>query len=99
MRGVAMTMRHVADGLPSAEDILRAIGFGGARATSAQVSTASSAVGIFAAGILIGAGIALLLAPKAGTDLRRDIEEGFSALRSRLLPPGSETVPAREFQG
>jgi hypothetical protein len=95
MKGMAMTLRDATHALPSGENILRAIRFGTARSTNAQLS---NAVGLFAAGILIGAGLALLLAPKAGIDLRRDIEEGFSALRSRLLPPDSGPVPAREHR-
>jgi hypothetical protein len=87
-----MILRNATPALPSAENILRAIRFGPAR-SSAQ---ASNVAGIFAAGILVGAGLALLLAPKAGIDLRRDLEEGFSALRSWLLPTEGGPVPARE---
>lgn len=33
------------------------------------------------AGALVGAGVALLLAPKPGTEVRKDINEGWSSLR------------------
>jgi len=33
------------------------------------------------AGALVGAGVALLMAPKPGTEVRKDINEGWSSLR------------------
>lgn len=45
----------------------------------------SSGSGMFllgaVAGALVGAGIALLMAPKAGTEMRQDLNAGFSSLR------------------
>ena len=33
------------------------------------------------AGALVGAGVALLMAPKAGADVRRDLSDGYSSVR------------------
>ncbi len=45
----------------------------------------SSGSGIFllgaVAGALVGAGVALLMAPKAGTEMRQDLNAGFTSLR------------------
>lgn len=45
----------------------------------------SSGSGMFllgaVAGALVGAGVALLMAPKAGTEMRQDLNAGFTSLR------------------
>ena len=46
------------------------------------------ALGIFGAGAVVGAGVALLLAPKSGAELRNDIGLGASRLKSRVMPNG-----------
>ena len=33
------------------------------------------------AGALVGAGVALLMAPKAGADVRKDLSDGYSSVR------------------
>ena len=33
------------------------------------------------AGALLGAGVALLMAPKAGTEVRRDLSDGYNSVR------------------
>ena len=33
------------------------------------------------AGALVGAGVAILMAPKAGTEVRRDLSDGYSSVR------------------
>jgi hypothetical protein len=93
MRTAAMTITDVAHGLR--EDIVRAVEFATTRSMDAQLA---GTVGIFAAGILVGAGIALFLTPKAGGGLHRDIDDGIAALRSRLTPPRSDTVPTQLFR-
>jgi hypothetical protein len=74
--------------LPSKEDIIEAIGLAATRAPSDQLLTRT--LSVFAAGILVGAGLALLLAPKAGADLRQDIEDGFAELQKRFAHPASD---------
>lgn len=51
-------------------------------------------LGLFAAGVLVGAGAALLLAPKSGTELRRDLQ-GRLQSRSELGGQISQGVGAQ----
>jgi gas vesicle protein len=46
-------------------------------------STASTILQAFGAGVLLGAGIALLLAPKTGEEMRREIGRRLSFDRNR----------------
>ena len=44
-----------------------------------------SSLGLFVGGALVGAGVALLMAPKSGADLRKDLtENGLNPLLQRL---------------
>ena len=51
-------------------DVLGMLGLEARRSQSTRMLTA---LGTFGIGLLVGAGVALLLAPKAGGDLRRDL--------------------------
>jgi gas vesicle protein len=42
------------------------------------------ALGVFGVGMLVGAGVALVLAPKSGSELRRDLGRGAASLRDRV---------------
>jgi hypothetical protein len=57
------------------------------------------ALGIFGAGLVVGAGLGLLLAPKAGRELREDlrhrVQSGAEAVARALPLPGSEKTPPR----
>lgn len=44
------------------------------------------ALGIFGAGMLVGAGVALMVTPKPGAELRSDIRRAASRLRHRVSP-------------
>ena len=58
-------------------------------------------LGTFGVGLLVGAGIALLLAPKPGNELREDIREKLRrSLVRRVDPlrPGPERDPGRNRQ-
>lgn len=46
------------------------------------------ALGVFGAGALIGAGLALLLTPKSGRDLRGDIRDAVGRVKRRVLSRG-----------
>jgi len=72
-------LMKMADNLPTREDMLNAIGsITNRRSTAGDMS---SMLGAFGAGMLIGAGLALLFAPKPGSELRHDIENRVSDLR------------------
>jgi len=67
-----MTIEDILQALPSKQDIVSAIGLEAREAPSGDMLTA---FGIFGAGIMLGAGLALLFAPKAGHEIRHDIAE------------------------
>jgi hypothetical protein len=54
------------------DDVLKIIGLQRRRSAGALVATG---VGFFSAGLLLGAGVALLMAPKPGRQLREDLRE------------------------
>jgi hypothetical protein len=58
----------------SKEDILSALGLASKTSTSERLA---GILGVFGVGLLVGAGAALLLAPKSGQDLREDLGERF----------------------
>jgi len=76
-----MKIEDILQALPSKEDIASAIGLEARTAPSADVFTA---FGIFGAGILLGAGLALLFAPKAGHEIRQDIAEKVGEIGEHL---------------
>lgn len=65
-------------------DILDAVGL---QEKSSGFGTAVSTVGIFVLGALVGAGLGLAFAPKAGTDLRNELSERIRR-KAEELPIG-----------
>jgi gas vesicle protein len=63
----------------SKDDILSALGLASKPSTSEQLL---GSLGIFGIGLLVGAGAALLLAPKSGQELRDDLGERFRKSRA-----------------
>ena len=63
------------DAVPTRDQVLRALG--GKPADDAMMSS----FGIFAAGIVLGAGLAVLFAPRPGSEIREAIGEKISSLR------------------
>lgn len=63
------------DSLPTRDQVLQALG--GKPADDAMMSS----FGIFAAGIVLGAGLAVLFAPRPGAEIREAIGEKISNLR------------------
>ena len=64
------------------EDVLSALGLASKATTTERIL---STLGLFGAGVLIGAGAALLLAPKSGADLREDLGQRFRKIRSERM--------------
>lgn len=63
------------DAMPTREDVLRALG-------GKPADDMMSSFGVFAAGIVLGAGLAMLFAPRPGAEIREAIGEKISNLRS-----------------
>ena len=83
--------RDLTHHLPSAEDLIRALGL---QTRRSQGSAIASGVALFGAGLLVGAGLALLFAPSSGRELREEIGERAAELRDRAAaavePAGTE---------
>lgn len=76
-----MTLEDILHAMPSREDIAGAVGLSPRSSVTEEVITA---FGIFGTGVILGAGLALLFAPKAGHEVRQDIAEKVSALGDHL---------------
>jgi len=87
-----MRFEDILQALPSKEDIATAIG---QEARSSPTGDMFAAFGIFGAGIILGAGLALLFAPKAGHEIRNDIAEKMGEmsehLRAQVPQPAAST--------
>lgn len=70
-------------------DVLSAIGLATRRSASQRIVGSLSVFGI---GLLVGAGAALLLAPKTGMDLREDLTQRFRKLREEREGQGNSGV-------
>jgi hypothetical protein len=63
------------------EDILGALGLQSKQSASAW---AFGTFGLFGLGVLVGAGVALLLAPKPGSELRQQLGERVKTVRDQV---------------
>lgn len=68
----------------SKDDILSALGLSAKPSTSERLL---GTAGIFGLGLLVGAGVALLLAPKSGQGLREDLGERLRRARNGESEP------------
>jgi gas vesicle protein len=71
---MATTLETLLQSLPSREDLANAVGLETRSSASSEVL---SAISLFGTGMLFGAGLALLFAPKSGSEMRRDLSEGM----------------------
>ena len=79
-----MKIEDILQALPSKEDIASAIGLEARASTTGDMLTA---FGIFGTGMVLGAGLALLFAPKAGHEIRHDIAEKVGEIGEHLRAP------------
>lgn len=69
-----MNLETLLQSLPSREDLANAIGFESRQSHSTDILPALS---LFGTGMLFGAGLALLFAPKSGSEMRRDLSKSM----------------------
>ena len=85
-----MKIEDILRALPSKEDIASAVGLEARSSTTGDMLTAFA---IFGTGMILGAGLALLFAPKAGHEIRHDIAEKVGEigghLRAQAPPPAA----------
>ncbi len=93
-----MKIEDILNALPSREEIATAAGLQARSPVGGDLLTGLS---IFACGIILGAGLALLFAPKAGQDLRRDLAEriGEAGNRLHLNPSATAASPSTQVPG
>jgi hypothetical protein len=73
----------------SKEDILSALGL---QSKQTATSWAMGTLGLFGMGMLVGAGIALILAPKPGVELRREIGDRIKQVREKTNAQSLESA-------
>ena len=76
-----MKIEDILAALPSREDIASAVGLEARSSTSGDMLAAFA---IFGTGMILGAGLALLFAPKAGHEIRHDIAEKVGEIGEHL---------------
>jgi hypothetical protein len=84
-----MEISKLAGNLPAAEDIIRALGLQQRRHATTDLAPS---LALFGAGLLVGAGLALLLAPTTGRELREEITDRASELRDRVSSAASSEL-------
>ncbi len=82
---IVAKMKDLTGTLPSKDELARAVGL---QSRSGFSDDMLLPLTMFGAGILVGAAVALLFAPKAGRELREDLGTRASELRDEYL--GSE---------
>lgn len=75
---MAMKLEDILNALPSKEELGQYLNREVRNNTTATGGEIGVAFGIFGAGLLLGAGLALLFAPKAGSELRQDLASRMS---------------------
>jgi hypothetical protein len=84
-----MEIGKLAGSMPAAEDIIRALGLQYRRSGSTEIVPS---LALFGAGLLVGAGLALLLAPTSGRELREEITDRAGELRDRVSAAASSEL-------
>jgi gas vesicle protein len=72
----------------TSDDLLARLGL---EARKTPIDYLLPALGIFGTGLLVGAGVALLLTPKTGSDMRADIGRSAARLKGKVLRRGNGT--------
>ena len=91
-----MKIEDILQSLPSKEDIASAVGL---QTRASSTESFLGAFSIFGSGIILGAGLALLLAPKAGAEIRHDIAGKVGEIGERLRAHGPQRSATGESIG
>lgn len=83
----AKTLGTVAGVMAAKEYLLDKVGL---QRRPSTMSMVGNAVLLFSAGAAVGAGVALLLAPKSGTELRSDLSTKAGELKGRIARKNGE---------
>ena len=75
-----MTMQTLRENLPSADDVLHSVGLQYERNAGSALSTVTA----FAMGALAGAVLTALFAPKAGREMRQDLNQRVREFGDRM---------------
>lgn len=81
--------KEVARNLPSTDEIIRYLGL---QARHNHHSDMLPGLALFGAGLLVGAGLALLFAPTTGRELREELGERAAELRDRVSATTEEAA-------
>jgi hypothetical protein len=84
-----MKIDDMLNALPSKEDIAAAVGL----QTRSPAGDVLTALEIFGTGMILGAGLALLFAPKPGDELRRTIADRVAGVGKHLQGNTSTASP------
>jgi hypothetical protein len=83
-------MERAFDLLPTKDQLAEAIGLSTAPSPMSEIATA---LAIFASGVLAGGALALLFAPRPGSQLRAELRERVNEARRRVQSPGERAAP------
>lgn len=86
------TAKGLMRNLPSTDDIIRALGL----RSYQQTHYYTSGWALFGAGILVGAGLALLFAPTSGRELRNELSERAQQARDRVSEVAEQATETYE---
>jgi hypothetical protein len=75
-------LQDIVKSISSPDRSLRSVGL----VRASQTYGPLNALSVFALGLVIGAGLALLLAPLSGPELRKRVQEGVNGRDNALLP-------------
>jgi len=81
-----LRLKDVTDNMPDRDQIANALGL----TTTSRTAETTGAIGLFAIGVLVGAGLALIFAPKSGSELREELGERVSDLRESFSQQSQE---------
>ncbi len=88
-----MKIEDILRALPTKEDIASAVGLQARTSMTVDVATAFA---IFSIGMVLGAGLALLFAPKTGQEIRHDLGEKLGEFRQHVRAQTQQPVtPAK----